>query len=276
MLTNGVVRGFRSGVLATNHTSLVKMRISGNESGVSGFRVDFSPGGLLLQESAVSDNLDTGVTLAGINGSSLISNRILRNGGAGVSLGGHSDLTVMTGNEISRNTGPGVVDSQSFASFTNNKLAYNGGDGIVLSPTWAMDTPSLVTTQHTTMGLESEPCLASSTAAAIRHGPTLIRGSASTWSALCPSVEPLRRALAPRGRLRAKAGTFLIVGADPGAGEVGVAVQSKYFAVGAVVPWAGGAVATQAAGVAAFGPAVLAELEIGTPPDEATRRSSPL
>ena len=134
MLTNGVVRGFQSGVLATNHTSLVKMRISGNESGVSGFRVDFSPGGLLLQDSAVSDNLDTGVTLAGINGSSLISNRILRNGGAGVSLGGHSDLTVMTGNEISRNTGPGVVDSQSFASFTNNKLAYNGGDGIVLSP----------------------------------------------------------------------------------------------------------------------------------------------
>jgi uncharacterized Ntn-hydrolase superfamily protein len=66
-------------------------------------------------------------------------------------------------------------------------------------------------------------------------------------------------------------GTFSIVAADPESGEVGVAVQSKYFAVGAVVPWAQagvGAVATQAAGVAAFGPAVLVELETGTPPDE--------
>ncbi len=42
--------------------------------------------------------------------------------------------------------------------------------------------------------------------------------------------------------------TFSIVGCDPVAGEVGVAVASKYFAVGAVVPWAKagvGAVATQ-------------------------------
>lgn len=60
--------------------------------------------------------------------------------------------------------------------------------------------------------------------------------------------------------------TFSIVAADPDAGEVGVAVQSKYFAVGAVVPWAKagvGAVATQAAGVAAFGPRVLGLLGQG-------------
>jgi uncharacterized Ntn-hydrolase superfamily protein len=58
--------------------------------------------------------------------------------------------------------------------------------------------------------------------------------------------------------------TFSIVAADHGTGEVGCAVQSKYFAVGAVVPWvkAGvGAVATQAAGVAAFGPVILGLLE---------------
>jgi uncharacterized Ntn-hydrolase superfamily protein len=57
---------------------------------------------------------------------------------------------------------------------------------------------------------------------------------------------------------------------------VGVAVQSKYFAVGAVVPWARagvGAVATQAAGVAAYGPAVLAQLEQGVGPEEALRRA---
>jgi uncharacterized Ntn-hydrolase superfamily protein len=50
------------------------------------------------------------------------------------------------------------------------------------------------------------------------------------------------------------AGTYSIVAADPATGEVGCAVQSKYFAIGAVTPWvrAGvGAVATQAMGVVA-------------------------
>lgn len=42
--------------------------------------------------------------------------------------------------------------------------------------------------------------------------------------------------------------TFSIVAVDPKTGEAGVAVASKFFAVGAVVPWAKGgvgAVATQ-------------------------------
>jgi uncharacterized Ntn-hydrolase superfamily protein len=50
------------------------------------------------------------------------------------------------------------------------------------------------------------------------------------------------------------AGTFSIVAADPATAEVGCAVESKYFAIGAVTPWvrAGvGAVATQAMGVVA-------------------------
>jgi uncharacterized Ntn-hydrolase superfamily protein len=49
-------------------------------------------------------------------------------------------------------------------------------------------------------------------------------------------------------------------------------VQSRYFAVGTVVPWARagiGAVATQAAGVAAFGPAVLDALAAGASPEAA-------
>lgn len=69
--------------------------------------------------------------------------------------------------------------------------------------------------------------------------------------------------------------TFSIVAADPAAGEVGCAVQSKYFSVGSVVPWARagvGAVATQAAGVAAYGPLGLAELEGGASPEEALER----
>ena len=64
--------------------------------------------------------------------------------------------------------------------------------------------------------------------------------------------------------------------ADPATGEVGVAVQSKYFAVGAVVPWARagvGAVATQAAGVAAYGPGILDLLARGVEPAAAIEQA---
>src|SRR5690606_10892778 len=65
--------------------------------------------------------------------------------------------------------------------------------------------------------------------------------------------------------------TFSIVAADPETGEVGVAVQSKFLAVGAVVPWAKanvGAVATQSWANTAYGPEGLALLEQGLSPEE--------
>jgi uncharacterized Ntn-hydrolase superfamily protein len=71
-------------------------------------------------------------------------------------------------------------------------------------------------------------------------------------------------------------GTFSIVATDPDAGEVGCAVQSRYFSVGSVVPWAKagvGAVATQAAGVAAYGPRLLGLLEDGLEPAAALERA---
>jgi uncharacterized Ntn-hydrolase superfamily protein len=70
----------------------------------------------------------------------------------------------------------------------------------------------------------------------------------------------------------ASRGTFSIAAADVAAGDVGVAVQSKYFSVGSVVPWARagvGAVATQAAGIAGYGPQILGLLEQGRAPQEA-------
>lgn len=66
--------------------------------------------------------------------------------------------------------------------------------------------------------------------------------------------------------------TFSIVAYDPDAKEWGVAVQSKFIAVGAVVPWAKagvGAVATQASANVSYGPEGLALLEQGLSPDEA-------
>lgn len=65
--------------------------------------------------------------------------------------------------------------------------------------------------------------------------------------------------------------TFSIVAADPETGEVGVAVQSKFLAVGSVVPWAKadvGAVATQSWANTAFGPEGLKLLEKGLTPEE--------
>jgi uncharacterized Ntn-hydrolase superfamily protein len=63
--------------------------------------------------------------------------------------------------------------------------------------------------------------------------------------------------------------TFSIVAADPQAGEVGVAVQSKFLAAGAIVPWARGgvgAVATQAFAEVTFGPRGLDLLADGLEP----------
>jgi uncharacterized Ntn-hydrolase superfamily protein len=54
--------------------------------------------------------------------------------------------------------------------------------------------------------------------------------------------------------------TYSIVARDAGSGQLGVAVQTAMFAVGAVVPWARagvGAVATQAIGEPAYGPRCL-------------------
>lgn len=66
--------------------------------------------------------------------------------------------------------------------------------------------------------------------------------------------------------------TFSIVAADPATGEVGVAVASRFFAVGAVVPFAKagiGAVATQASANTTYGPAVLDLLAHGVTAREA-------
>ena len=65
--------------------------------------------------------------------------------------------------------------------------------------------------------------------------------------------------------------TFSIVGADGEAAEVGVAVASRFFAVGTVVPWARagvGAVATQANANTTFGPRGLELMERGLRPQE--------
>jgi uncharacterized Ntn-hydrolase superfamily protein len=66
-------------------------------------------------------------------------------------------------------------------------------------------------------------------------------------------------------------GTFSIVAFDPQTDELGIAVASKFIAVGAVVPWARagiGAVATQAWANTTYGPLGLRMLDEGLHPQE--------
>ncbi|HID92965.1 MAG TPA: DUF1028 domain-containing protein [bacterium (Candidatus Stahlbacteria)] len=83
--------------------------------------------------------------------------------------------------------------------------------------------------------------------------------------ALCTGVVPTSYADVP------SIGTFSIVAYDSITGELGVAVESKFLAVGAVVPYAEagvGAIATQAWGNTTYGPDGLALLKMGISPEQ--------
>lgn len=91
-----------------------------------------------------------------------------------------------------------------------------------------------------------------------------------TWLFLIALLNLMPDALlaAPQGSPIA---TFSIVARDPDNGDLGVAVQSKYFAVGNVVPHAradAGAIATQAMGNIYYGYEGLTLLEAGAPADK--------
>jgi len=69
--------------------------------------------------------------------------------------------------------------------------------------------------------------------------------------------------------------TFSIVARDPKTGEYGVAVASKFLAVGSIVPWAKanvGAIATQSWANTGFGPGGLELLESGLSAEETLKK----
>src|SRR5579884_2511493 len=71
------------------------------------------------------------------------------------------------------------------------------------------------------------------------------------------------------------ASTFSIIAYDHGAAEWGVAVQSKFLAIGALTPWAQvgvGAIATQAVINVSYGSNGLLLLERGLTPEEVVDR----
>lgn len=73
------------------------------------------------------------------------------------------------------------------------------------------------------------------------------------------------------GRIDRFVSTFSIGGRDPETGDLGIAVQSRFLGVGAVVPWARtgvGAIATQSWANTSYGPKGLELLAQGRSPDE--------
>ena len=81
-----------------------------------------------------------------------------------------------------------------------------------------------------------------------------MRTALAVAAAACLLLAP---SFARPGSPREPVATFSIVGRDPATGELGVAVASRFFAVGTVVPWAragAGAVATQSFANTTYGP----------------------
>jgi len=96
------------------------------------------------------------------------------------------------------------------------------------------------------------------------------------WTAMAAAVlSAAALSLAPApARAKVTISTFSIVACDTVTQELGVAVQSKYFSVGGVVPWAEagvGAVATQANVNPSLGPRALALLRTGLSAPEVMR-----
>ena len=88
-------------------------------------------------------------------------------------------------------------------------------------------------------------------------------------------VPPEQRALVDLDVVKLTYGTYSIAACDLLAGQWGVATQSKFLAVGSVVPWAEphvGAIATQAYANPRYGPQGLALLREGLSAEEAVER----
>ncbi len=103
----------------------------------------------------------------------------------------------------------------------------------------------------------------------------MVKSSASRAALLAVVSLLLLFAVAPAAGDAPIISTFSIVGFDPADGDLGVAVQSRFFAVGSVAPWAEaevGAIATQAAGNTTFGPSGLRLLRKGRSAEAVLRK----
>lgn len=95
---------------------------------------------------------------------------------------------------------------------------------------------------------------------------TMVTFQLTPFLALAPALLAAARADAQDTRARRPAHTYSIVAVDSATGQIGVAVQSHWFSVGASVAWAEpgvGAVATQSFILPSYGPRGLALMRSG-------------
>ncbi len=95
---------------------------------------------------------------------------------------------------------------------------------------------------------------------------TFLKRTSQGLAGLAVAPTALAKPLGQTERSTKPVATFSIVGFDPRTGDLGVAVQSKFFAVGSVVPWAQagvGAIATQSYANVTYGPEGLDHLAKG-------------
>jgi len=110
------------------------------------------------------------------------------------------------------------------------------------------------------------------------------RASTYAWTSAIVAATTICGCGAPRGQnggdstspleFRRPVSTYSIVARDPETGEMGVAVQSHWFSVGPIVPWAEagvGAVATQSLVDPAYGPLGLEMMRLGRSGPDALR-----
>lgn len=102
-----------------------------------------------------------------------------------------------------------------------------------------------------------------------------MRSSAAALALLLMGTAPAVHAQTPAPGVPPRpVSTYSIVACDPATGELGVAVQSHWFSVGPIVPWAEagvGAVATQSFVDPSYGPLGLALMRAGKPAPEALK-----
>lgn len=114
------------------------------------------------------------------------------------------------------------------------------------------------------------PRSAGISAARVALAGTLLATLPFQWAVDTAAASPIPAGRHPEAHGNVIA-TFSCVGYDPETKDLGVVVQSKFFAVGSVVPWAKadvGAIASQAFGNTTYGPGGLALLEQGKSAEE--------
>src|SRR4029079_18306767 len=116
-------------------------------------------------------------------------------------------------------------------------------------------------------------CPLSSGRAMLRE--SLARSRDRRWRASWSPTPRSSTSTCPRGRMAEAIATYSICACDLGAGQWGVATQSKCLAVGSVVPWAAphvGAIATQSYANPRYGPDGLELLREGLSAEEVVER----